>query len=177
MQMANSRGEPRPAQRTNSLLNLTPCEWNREFATRRPDLDYSRENIPYITTRGLDENVVRTFMQDPDESDVCSPQTDMVEAYCVGASLEALRADKGEASEPLVAYLDEREFEEGGGPGRQRPYREPFTARNLYRELKKPVSFLSLSHICNFAFEKTVKAHAWDFTLALPLWRFQPFFR
>ena len=145
--MANSRGEQRSAQRTSLRLNLTPCEWNREFATRRPDLDYSRENIPYIVTQGLNENVVRTFMLDPDESDVCSPQADMVEAYCIGASLEALGADEGEANERFVAYLDEREFEEGGGPGRQRPYQGPLTAGKLYRELKKPVSFLILSHI------------------------------
>jgi hypothetical protein len=147
MHTANSRGGQSSAQRTSLLLNLTPCEWNTEFATRRPDLDYSHENTPYIATQGVDENVVRTFMLDPDKSDVCSPQADMVEAYCVGASLEALEVDDGEANEQLVAYLDEREFEEGGGPGRQRRYREPLTAGKLYRELKKPVSFLILSHI------------------------------
>lgn len=130
-------------RRTDSLPSLTSCGWDEVFATRRPDLDYNLENKPYIGVRELDENVVRTFMQHPDESNVCSPQVDLVEAYCIGASLEALEADAGEASEPLVGFLDEREFDEGRGPGRQRPYRGPLTARNLYKELKKPVSFQS----------------------------------
>ncbi|KAH9210687.1 hypothetical protein DL95DRAFT_465582 [Leptodontidium sp. 2 PMI_412] len=137
MQLANNRG-PKSTQSTSLFLNLTPSEWNPKFATRQPDLDYRMENKTYIETGGVDEDVVRTFMQDPDESDVCSPQADLVEAYCVGASLEALEAEEGEASELLVAYLDDREFIDGGGPGRQRPYRGRLTARDLFRELKKP---------------------------------------
>jgi hypothetical protein len=123
-------------------LNPIPCEWDPEFATRR-DLDYSIENKPYIEARaelGIeDESIVRAFMCGPDESDACVPQVDKVEAFCCGASLESLRAEKekGKASEPLVAWLDERSF--AGGEGNSRTYRGPLTARDLYKELKKPV--------------------------------------
>jgi hypothetical protein len=140
-------------QASNSFLNLIPCEWNSEFATRR-DLDYNTENEPYIEWRaklgvednvetpaepGEEENAVRDFMRRPYESDVCAPQADKVENFCYGANLKSLQAEEGKASEPLqhVAWLDERSFE--GGIGRSRTYRGPLTARDLYKELKKPV--------------------------------------
>jgi hypothetical protein len=130
------------------MMDLIPYEWNPEFATRR-DLDYSIENKPYIEARAElgveDESVVRAFMRGPDESDVCLPQADKVQAFCFGANLESLRAEKGEVSEPLVAWLDERSF--AGGEGCSRTYRGPLTARDLYKELKKPVRCLILTPI------------------------------
>ena len=39
-----------------------------------------------------DESAVRAFMRGPDESDVCLPQADKVEAFCYGANLESLQA-------------------------------------------------------------------------------------
>jgi hypothetical protein len=125
---------------------MSPIPWNPEFATRR-DLDYSIENKPYIEARAElgveEENVVRAFMRGPDESHVCVPQADKVEEFCFGASLESLRAEKGKASEPFVAWLDERSFK--GGKGRSRTYRRPLTARDLYKELKKPVRSVILT--------------------------------
>ena len=136
--------QKRSVQASSPFLNLIACEWNPEFATRR-DLDYSIENKPDIEARvelGVeDENVVRAFMRGHDESDVCLPQADKVEAFCFGANLESLRAEKGKVSEPLVAWLDERSF--AGGKCRSRTYRGPLTARNLYKELKKPVRSLT----------------------------------
>ena len=158
-------------QAASPFLNLIPCEWNPIFATRREELDYSIENKPHIEARAelrrevetednvetraeLDEeeSVVRAFMRDPDESDVCLPKVDRVEAFCFGADLDSLRAEKKRGNEPLVAWLDERTFAEG--EGRTRAYRGPLTARDLYRELKKPVSckFLSL-------FQRSIEAH------------------
>jgi hypothetical protein len=145
------------------MMNLIPCEWNPEFATRR-DLDYSIENKPYIEARAElgveDERVVRALMRGPDESDVCVPRADKVEAFCFGANLESLRAENGKVSEPLVAWLDERSF---AGEGCSRTYRGPLTARDLYKELKKPVRCLILTPYfdgssCDF------------YKLALPLW-------
>lgn len=117
-------GGSESVQAASSFLNLIHCEWNPKFATRR-DLDYSIENKPHIEARaelgaddnvetraepGEEESVVRTFMRGPDESDVCLPQADKVEAFCFGANLESLRAEKGKVSEPFVALLDERSF-------------------------------------------------------------------
>jgi hypothetical protein len=162
--------QKRSIQASNPFLNLISCEWNPEFATRR-DLDYSAENEPYIEWRAQfgEENVIRAFMLGPDESDVCLPQADKVEAFCFGANLESLRAGKEKVSEPLVAWLDERSF--AGGIGYSRTYRGPLTARNLYKELKKPVRYLILTPI--------LKDHGIScyFTLALPLWWIQPFDR
>lgn len=152
------------------MMSLIPCEWNPEFATRR-DLDYRIENKPHIETRAElgveEESVVRAFMRGPDDSHVCLPQADKIEAFCFGANLESLRTEK--VSEPLVAWLDERSF--AGEQGCSRTYRGPLTSRDLYRELKKPVRCLRLTSIS--------KAHrsSCDFTLALPLWWIQPFDR
>jgi hypothetical protein len=146
-------GKSEFAQAANPFLNLMPCEWNPKFTTRRK-LDYSIENKPYIEARaeigvednvetraepGEEESVVRAFMRGPDESDVCLPQADKVEAFCFGANLESLQAEAEKVSEPPVAWLDERSF--ATGEGRSRTYRGPLTARDLYKELKKPVRF------------------------------------
>jgi len=132
-------------------MNLvSPCGWNSDFAIRRDDLDYEMENTPYVewlamlgpenpSDPGDDEGVVRTFMKAHDESDVCTPQADKVEAFCAGTSLQSLRSEKWKGNKPLppVALLDERSFKDGAG--RSRTYREPLTAHGLYQELKKPV--------------------------------------
>ena len=58
------------------MMNLIPCEWHPEFATRR-DLDYNIENKLYIGARAelgvKDKSIVRAFMRGPDQSDVCLP--------------------------------------------------------------------------------------------------------
>jgi hypothetical protein len=150
-------GESESAQAASPFLNPMPCEWNPKFMTRR-DLDYSTENKPYIEARaelgvednvetraelGEEESVVRTFMRGPDESDVCLPQADKVEAFCFGANLESLKVEAGKVSETPVAWLDERSF--ATGKGHSRTYRGPLTARDLYKELKKPVRYLILT--------------------------------
>lgn len=131
-------------------MNLvSPCGWSSEFAIRR-DLDYETENTPYVEWRAIlgpenpsdpcdDEGVVRAFMQAPDESDVCTPQADKLEAFCAGTSLQSLRTEKWKGNKPLpqVALLDERSFKDGAG--RSRTYRGPLTALDLYQESKKPV--------------------------------------
>lgn len=159
MKVKEDGKESEPVQVASPFLNLMQCEWNPKFATRR-DLDYSIENKPHIEARaelvaednaetpaesGEEESVVRAFMRGPDESDVCLPQADKVEAFCYGANLTSLREKAEKASEPLVAWLDERSF--AAGKGRRRTYRGPLTARNLYKELKKPVRYLILAPI------------------------------
>ena len=131
-------------------MNLvSPCGWDPDFTIRR-DLDYETENTPYVEWRAMldpenpsdpgdNESIVRTFMMAHDESDVCTPQADKVEAFCAGTSLQSLRTEKWKGNKPLpqVALLHERSFK--GGTGRSRICRGPLTALGLYRELKKPV--------------------------------------
>jgi hypothetical protein len=119
------------------FLNLTPCEWNPIFATRREDVKYDVENEPLIESRDAEDGVVRCFMKSYDESDACLPRADKVEEFCFGATLAALQVEKGEVGEP-IAWLDERSS--AGGEERARGYRGPLTARRLYQELKRPVS-------------------------------------
>jgi hypothetical protein len=127
----------------------SPRGWGSDFATRR-DLDYETENTPYVelfaklgpenpSDPGDDEGVVRTFMEGPDESGVCTPRADKLEAFCAGKSLQSLRTEKWKGNKPLpqVALLHERSFKDG--TGRSRTYRGPLTAPGLYQELKKPV--------------------------------------
>jgi len=151
------------AQAPSPSLNLIRCEWNPDFATRR-DLDRSVENNPYIETiagLGVEENVVRIFMGGSNDA-VCLPQADKVEAICFGSNLESLQAENGEVSKLFVAWLDERSFAEG--KGRSRKYRNPLTARDLYKELKKPVRCLILTPISQG------QRSSCDFKQALPLW-------
>jgi hypothetical protein len=81
-------------------------------------MKYATENEPYIEGREGDENVVRCFMTSSIESDACLPRADKVE-FCCGATLEALKAEKGEFGEP-IAWLDERSSV--GGKERARRY-------------------------------------------------------
>jgi len=83
-------------------------------------------------------------MRGPDESDVCLPKADKVEAFCFGANLEMLKSEKGNAGEALIAWLDDRSFAEDQIKGHARTNRGPLTARDLYKELKKPVRQESL---------------------------------
>jgi hypothetical protein len=127
-------GKPEPSP----FLSLSRPEWSPIFATRRENIQYAVENEPFIETRWLeDDDVIRGFMKDVDESDACLPRVDKVEQYCFGASLEVLQAEKGDVGGP-IALLDERSS--AGGKEQARRYRGPLTARRLYEELKRPVS-------------------------------------
>jgi hypothetical protein len=138
------------------FLRLGSCEWNPLFSTRQ-DLNYDCENLLWVEVlaglgmgdndetdveTGEEESVIRKFMRGPDDPDVCSPQADKVGSICEGATLELLQRDKPEGGkpEPLVALLLQRSVTLGERKGRPRQYRGPLTARNLYRDLKKPVS-------------------------------------
>jgi hypothetical protein len=128
-------GRPGPSR----FLSLSHPEWNPVFATRRTNLQYGVENGTCIENRGLlEDDVVRGFMKDFEESDACLPRADKVEQYCFGASLEALQEGKGNFGGP-IAWLDERSCV--GGKEQVRRYRGPLTARQLYEQLKRPVSW------------------------------------
>ncbi|KAF4629532.1 hypothetical protein G7Y89_g8613 [Cudoniella acicularis] len=150
----DGRGGSESVYSRRPFLNLITCEWNPQFATRG-QINYDTENKPWIESRaelgaeddgethaepGENENDIRAFMHGPDESDVCLPRVDRMGAFCFGASLESLQAEKleGKVRDPYVAWLDERSFATGEKKGRPRTYRGPLTARDLYRELKKP---------------------------------------
>ena len=128
-------GRPGPSR----FLNLSHPEWNPIFATRRTNLQKGVENETCIENRGLlEDDVVRGFMKDGDESAACLPRADKVEQYCFGASLEALQAEKGDVGGP-IAWLDERSC--ANGKEQVRKYRGPLTARQLYEQLRRPVSW------------------------------------
>jgi hypothetical protein len=135
--MLRNRKPTGTGSKPSPFLNLTPREWNPIFTTRRKDILYADENKPWIEGLDLEDGVVRCFMKSYDESDACLPRVDKVEQYCFGATLEALKAEKGEIGEP-IAWLDERRSVLGMEQARS--YRGPLTARRLYKELKRPVS-------------------------------------
>jgi hypothetical protein len=143
-------------QAGRQFLHLNSCEWNPKFSTRQ-DLNYECENLLWVEVLARlemedndetdkdpgEESVIRKFMRGPDDPDVCSPQADKVGSICGGVTLELLQRDKleGDETEPLVALLLQRSVTFGERKGRPRQYRGPLTARNLYRELKKLVSW------------------------------------
>jgi hypothetical protein len=172
---ASERGSGLP-QGGRPFPNLIFCRWDPAFSTRR-HLMYSIENKPHIEARadlkaqhdvetgaelGKEESVIREFMRGPDESDVCLPKADKVEAFCFGANLEMLKSEKGEAGQALIAWLDDRSLTEGELKGRARTNHGPLTARDLYRELKKPVRQGPFTTL-----QKAIEAH--DPTIALLL--------
>jgi hypothetical protein len=145
-----------PSQAGRPFLHLKSCEWNQLFSTRQ-DLNYECENLLWVEVLaglemgdndetdvdpGSEESVIRKFMRGPDDPNVCSPRADKVGSICEGVTLELLQRYKpeGGVAEPLVALLLERSVTFGERKGRPRQYRGPLTARNLYRDLKKPVS-------------------------------------
>jgi hypothetical protein len=85
------------------------------------------------------ENAIREFMRG-NESDICTPEADIVLAFCSASSFEKFFQRRGTADKALqqVALLDERNFREGGVQARAQ--KGPLTALELYEQLKKPVS-------------------------------------
>ena len=141
---------------TSPFLSLSPPEWNPIFATHRENIQYAVENEPLIESWGLEDDIVRGFMKDVDESDACLPRADKVEQYCFGASLEALQAEKGDVGGP-IALLDERSS--ACGEEQARRYRGPLTARQLYEELKRPVSWPKFL-ICSLRATSQIPTHS-----------------
>jgi hypothetical protein len=137
--MMQERKPARAGSEHSPFRNLTQLEWNPIFTTRRKDVQYATENERLIESRDLEvleDGVVRCFMKSKDESDACLPRADKVEEYCVGATLGALQAEKGEVGGPN-AWLDERSS--AGGKEQARRYRGLLTPRSLYQELRRPV--------------------------------------
>lgn len=85
------------------------------------------------------ENAIREFMRG-NESDICTPEADIVLAFCSGSSFERFFQKRRTADNVLqqVALLDERNFRDGGVQARAQ--KGPLTALELYEQLKKPVS-------------------------------------
>jgi hypothetical protein len=135
--MLRKRRSAGGGSKPSPFLNLTPSEWPLIFDSRREDVLYAIENKPFIESREPEDSVVRCFMKNYDESDACLPRADKVEQYCFGATMEALKSEKGVVGEP-IAWLDERSS--AGGNEQVRRYRGPLTPRRLYQELKRPVS-------------------------------------
>ena len=171
--MRRKTKKTRGGSELSPFLNLTPCEWNPIFATRRENIKYATENKPYIEDRVEDDNVVRCFMKSSIESDACLPRADKVEDYCFGATLEALQAEKGKVGEP-VAWLDERSSAGGGRAGTTIPRAIDSTpplsgvkeTGKLPRILKPPPPDFPTSHLQ--AKGQRVNTDVLNFTLALP---------
>ena len=148
MNRANNQGRGqsfRAGGRGRSLPVLAIAEWDPIFETHRDDVNYNIENTPYVETRKEGESFIRTFMQDPDESDVCLPRADKIEAYCSGTSLECLISDDGEMSKdsqiPIVLLDDRPALWFYVEPEKSRRNQVPLqlSAREFYKALKNPV--------------------------------------
>jgi len=83
-----------------------------------------------------EESAIRRFMRG-DELNVCLPQADKVEKFCVGASLDSLQEGAAAEALPPIAYLYERACQEG--TPQSRPDIGRLNARDLYRQLRRPV--------------------------------------
>jgi len=142
--MMRKRNPGRAGPGHSPFQNLAPAEWNSIFEARRDDVDYAIENKPLIAERDLEDGVVRCFMKSKEESDACLPRPEKVEAYCRGATLDALQEEKVDVGGPN-AWLDERSS--AGGKEQARGYRGLLTPRSLYHELRRPVSFTEIRRL------------------------------
>lgn len=151
-----ARKEPhavRVDEYASAAQSQLPYRWNHEFGTRR-NLDHGMENTPHVVTQaelhqqiddeepppkpGRPDPMIRIFMKDADDWDLCMSHVHRLESFCSTATLGELINEKGAANVAPVAWLDERGFV--GGQMRPRTQRGPLTQRELYLELLKPVS-------------------------------------
>ncbi|KAK5231762.1 hypothetical protein LTR47_007165 [Exophiala xenobiotica] len=80
-----------------------------------------------------ERGIIRTFMHDPDTSDILQPQGECVEDYCFNATLEQLQAQARAGQKlPCTAWVAE------GGDGWYKPAADWLPAHGLYAALKKP---------------------------------------
>ncbi|KIW60178.1 hypothetical protein PV05_00416 [Exophiala xenobiotica] len=120
---------------------LSSGQWLPEFRTPRHGIDYENENKSYIEThRHLwpDDSDLELFMQNPQDTDdrSLSLEVKRVVDFCNGKTLPPVGIDElGDGQDPLVAWLDERAFEEGVFSSRN--YRGPLTSDGLGQELRK----------------------------------------
>lgn len=129
---------PEPQYQGWSKVTSHHHAWPAEFRRRR-ELDYAMENVPYVKAAELahDETMVGWFMQEPEGyDDGLSPRVDIVTNLCRGKSPRAVQ-EQQEA--PIVAWLDERSFE--NGQCLPRAYQGPLTAGKLYSLLNRPVGY------------------------------------
>ncbi|KAK5200226.1 hypothetical protein LTR96_008691 [Exophiala xenobiotica] len=124
-----------------SNASLSPSQWLPDFRTDRPGLDYENENKPYVEARRHvwpDDTDLELFMQNPQDTDDrgLSLEVKRVVDFCNGKTLPSIGPDEpGDSQDALVAWLDERAYEDGVFSSRS--YRGPLTSHGLSRELRK----------------------------------------
>ncbi|KAK5459601.1 hypothetical protein LTS15_003730 [Exophiala xenobiotica] len=148
-------GEEGRGQDVASSLDCSPAGW-RVFSARR-ELRGIREdeNKPWIEMmaaaimaeddRGAEADsrnqaepdeergIIRTFMHDPDTSDISQPQAERVEDYCFNTTLNQLEAQARAGQRlPCTAWVAE------GGDGWYKPAADWLPAHGLYAALRKP---------------------------------------
>lgn len=128
-------------------IDLPQSRWLPEFQERRR-FDYKAENKRYVEEWARetqaqpfpDSSLVRFFMRGANPSDVCSPETELVDRFCRGINLAGLLEDRVDGDDgPLqkVASLDERGCQDG--VEYVRANNAPKSARELYYSLLRPV--------------------------------------
>jgi hypothetical protein len=114
-------------------------------------LAYEAENKPYIDSRrafwppGSD---IELFMQNRQDLDDLSLSLEFqrVVNFCNGNTTRTTGPDEpSDGQDPLVAWLDERSYEDG--VSRTRNSGAAFTSEGLAKELRKPVSICPESHM------------------------------
>ncbi|KIX10230.1 uncharacterized protein Z518_01311 [Rhinocladiella mackenziei CBS 650.93] len=135
------------AQSLSSYMNI---EWNPEFLKRRK-LNHKSENKPFLETiaeieigteslagtpaRPIElDHAIPQFIREHDQSEICTPEADMILAFCNNSNFESLLNGRGNNAK--CALLDERNFK--GGGVQVRTQKGPLTALELYKALKKP---------------------------------------
>jgi len=96
-------------QSAGSFLYIS---WNPVFSERRFH-NYKVENKPYLEYIAAElfgdevgsltwltelENAIREFLRGVDDSDICTPEADIVLGFCSGSSFERLLGQTGTAS-------------------------------------------------------------------------------
>ena len=115
--------------------------WDQAF-TREPCFNYGTDS-PYVELwkeYSSAQPVIRSFMQDSEDSERFRSQLQRIEEFCAGLGLQSLnRLDGfGCENETPCALLDDRSND--GGPSCSRTYLGPLTALGLYGQLKRKVS-------------------------------------
>lgn len=102
-----------------------------------------------------DENVVRYFLEEQDESQQYLDLLEEVGGFCQHTSLKCLRNGTEDNSGVPVAILHEI-----GCTGHSRPYQGPLAQKQLYENLRRKVE-CELSHISNTLLVQNNATHLW----------------
>jgi hypothetical protein len=122
--------------------------WSSQFGIRKRPQNYEEENKSYIQDihrhHSTEDDIVDLFMQEPSNTVLNSHRNDLVAQFFRNTNLSDLESDSNDACSHPDSLLDDRKPHGFGNidedEGLCRMQKGPLSPRQLFSELRKPVS-------------------------------------